>query len=109
MGVRTAAQSFVESHGPATVPGPATPGTVPENEEETVERAQRTQERAGQSLVDQGIGVMVAVIVIGAVAIPVANDVISSANISGTAGTILGFVDLALALALFVAAISMVR
>jgi hypothetical protein len=110
MGVRQAAQSLVESHGPATVPGPATPETVPTTEEEeTVERAQRTQERAGQSLVDQGIGVMVAVIVIGAVAIPVANTVIQDANVTGTAGTILGFVDLALALALFVAAISMVR
>lgn len=108
MGVRNAAQSLVESNSPATLPGPATPGTV-ETEEETVKRATRTQERAGQSLVDQGIGVMVAVIVVGAVAIPVANTVIQDANVSGTAGTILGFVDLALALALFVAAISMVR
>jgi len=109
MGVRQAAQSLVDSNSPATIPGPETPGTVETEEEETVKRAQRTQERAGQSLVDQGIGVMVAVIVIGAVAIPVANTVIQDANVTGTAGTILGFVDLALALALFVAAISMVR
>lgn len=65
--------------------------------------------REAQSLVDQGIGVMVAVIVIGAVSIPVIQDVISQVNLTGTAGTVLDFVPLALALALFIAAISLVR
>lgn len=65
--------------------------------------------RKGQSLVDSGIGIMVAVIVIGAVAIPVVQDVLDTVNLSGTAGTILGYVPLALALALFVAAIAIVR
>jgi len=63
----------------------------------------------GQSLVDQGIGVMIAVIVIGAVSIPVIQDVINQVNLSGTAGTVLGYVPLALALALFIAGISLVR
>ena len=66
-------------------------------------------ERLGQSLVDQGIGVMVAVIVIGAVSIPVVQDVIDTVNLTGTAGTVLGYVPLALAVALFIAAISLVR
>lgn len=109
MNVRATAQSLVDSEGPATQVGPATPSTIETDSTDKVERASRLEGRAGQSLVDQGIGVMVAVIVIGAVAIPVANTVIADSNITGTAGTILGFVDLALALALFVAAISMVR
>jgi len=67
------------------------------------------QKIEGQSLVDQGIGVMIAVIVIGAVSIPVVQDVIGTVNLSGTAGTVLGYVPLALALALFIAAISLVR
>jgi hypothetical protein len=65
--------------------------------------------KKGQSLVDQGIGVMVAVIVIGAVSIPVVQDVINTVNLSGTAGTVLGYVPLALSVALFIAAISLVR
>lgn len=110
------AQNLVDSEsGPATVPGPATQGTVPAGQEkemqETVERATLTNERAGQSLVDQGIGIMVAVIVVGAVAIPVINDVITNMNTSemGMAGNIMEYVPLALALGLFVAAISIVR
>jgi len=74
---------------------------------ETASRA--TSERSGQSLVDSGIGLMVAVIVIGAVSIPVIQDVIEQVNLTGTAGTVLGYVPLALALALFVGAISLVR
>jgi Tfp pilus assembly major pilin PilA len=66
------------------------------------------KERKG-TLVDQGIGVMVSVIVIGAVAIPVVQDVLAQTNLSGTAETVVGFVPLALGLALFVAAISMIR
>jgi len=65
----------------------------------------------GQSLVETGIGILVAVIVIGAVAIPVITDVISEvdlANYSMTE-TILQYVPLALGLGLFVAAISIVR
>jgi Tfp pilus assembly major pilin PilA len=66
------------------------------------------KERKG-TLVDQGIGVMVSVIVIGAVAIPVVQDVLAQTNLSGTAETVVGFVPLALGLALFVASISMIR
>jgi len=66
------------------------------------------KERKG-TLVDQGIGVMVSVIVIGAVAIPVVQDVLAQTNLSVTAETVVGFVPLALGLALFVAAISMIR
>jgi len=63
----------------------------------------------GQSLVSTAIGILVAVIVIGAVAIPVIQDVLDTTNISGMAGDILGYVPLALGLGLFVAAISIVR
>lgn len=83
--------------------GPMSDNTVPTEEGPDFNR------RAGQSLVDSGIGIMVAVIVIGAVAIPVVQDVINSANLTGTAGQILEYTPLALALALFVAAISLVR
>ena len=103
------AQNLVDSEsGPATVPGPTAQG---QEMQETVERATLTNERAGQSLVDQGIGIMVAVIVVGAVAIPVINDVMTSMNTSemGMAGNIMEYVPLALALGLFVAAISIVR
>jgi len=101
--------------GPATdghVPteeGPATDGHVPTEEGPETELSVDFERRAGQSLVDSGIGIMVAVVVIGAVAIPVVQDVISSTNLSGTAGDVLGYTPLALALALFVAAISLVR
>ncbi len=90
---------FVESHGPGLLSG-----STDEKED-----GYGLQERAGQSLVDQGIGVMVAVIVIGAVAIPVAEEVINSTNVGGTTATVLGFVPLALGVGLFVAAISIVR
>jgi len=92
--------------GPAVSPGPSTEGEIPTSEGQEDSRFQR---RAGQSLVDSGIGIMVAVVVIGAVAIPVVQDVIDSTNLSGTAGDVLGYTPLALALALFVAAISLVR
>lgn len=64
---------------------------------------------SGQSLVDRAIGIMVATIVIGGVALPVISDVVSSANVSGIAGDILGYVDVGLTLSLFIAAISIIR
>lgn len=66
-------------------------------------------EREAQTLVDASIGVMIAAVVIGAVAIPVVQDAVDAANVTGTAGTILDFVIVGLALSLFVAAISLVR
>lgn len=66
-------------------------------------------ERPAQTLVDQGIGIMIAAVVIGAVAIPIVQDVVETANVTGTAGDILDFVVVGLALSLFVAAISLVR
>lgn len=63
----------------------------------------------GTSLVDRGIGIMVATIVIGAVAVPVIQDVIEATNLSGTAGMVLGYVPLGLVLSLFIAAISIIR
>jgi len=89
--------------------GPTTEGEVPTEEGPETELSVDFERRAGQSLVDSGIGIMVAVVVIGAVAIPVVQDVIDSANMTGTAGDVLGYTPLALALALFVAAISLVR
>jgi len=113
MSAREAAQSIAgTSQGPASNPLPGAEEGIQEDFEETVERTSYLDaERAGQSLVDQGIGIMVAVIVIGAVAIPVVQDVIASVNTSemGIAGNILEYVTLALALGLFVAAISVVR
>ena len=114
MNARATAQNMIESQGVAKTPGPVSEDTIPTEEgpeSETVKREEWTSERAGQSLVDQGIGIMVAVIVVGAVAIPVINDVIANMNTSqmGMAGNILEYVPLALALGLFVAAISIVR
>ena len=63
----------------------------------------------GTSLVDRGIGIMVATIVIGAVAVPVVQDVIETTNLTGTADMVLGYVPLGLVLSLFIAAISIIR
>lgn len=110
MGVRDMAQELVTTgHGPASSPLPGATDEVQEEHEEVLERADWSTERAGQSLVDQGIGIMVAVIVIGAVAIPVSVDVLNSVNVTGITGTVLGYVPLALGVGLFVAAISIVR
>ena len=110
MGVRDMAQELVTTdHGPASSPLPGATDEVQEEHEEVLERTDWSTERAGQSLVDQGIGIMVAVIVVGAVAIPVVQDVVSTTNVTGMAGNILEYVTLALALGLFVAAISIVR
>ena len=110
MGVREYVQSMQDSNrSPAQTPGPVANELETEEMEETVERATLSQERAGQSLVDQGIGIMVAVIVVGAVAIPVIQDVINETAMDGMAGNIMDYVPLALALGLFVAAISIVR
>jgi len=110
MKLRAKAQEMMENDvGPASSPLPGASQEIQEEHEEVVERTDWTQERAGQSLVDQGIGIMVAVIVIGAVAIPVAQEVISTANLTGTTEQIVGYVPLALGVGLFVAAISLVR
>lgn len=112
MTAREMAQSMIEDDtGPASSPLPGASNEVQEEHEEVVERADYSMDtaRAGQSLVDQGIGIMVAVIVIGAVAIPVAQEVINTANLSGTTEQIVGYVPLALGVGLFVAAISIVR
>lgn len=109
MNARATAQELL-ADSPASSFLPGAEDKVQEEYEETVERATHLEtDRAGQSLVDQGIGIMVAVIVIGAVAIPVVQDVVATVNVTGTAGTILEYVTLALALGLFVAAISIVR
>lgn len=64
----------------------------------------------GASLVDNAIGIMVSAIVIGAVAIPVVQDVLDSTNFTNsTVGLIMGFVTVGLAVSLFIAAFSIVR
>ena len=63
----------------------------------------------GQSLVNSAVGIMVAVIVIGSVAIPVIQDTLETANLTGTTELIVSYVPLALGLGLFIAAISIVR
>jgi len=108
MDTRALAQEKMQTEGPATSPLPGASQEVQEEHEEVIERAEM-EGRAGQSLVDQGIGIMVAVIVIGAVAIPVAQEVLNTANLTGTTAQIVGYVPLALGVGLFVAAISIVR
>lgn len=98
-----------EDVGPATRHGPTEDTEIPVEGGETETGHFLETERSGQSLVDQGIGIMVAVIVVGAVAIPVADDVIANVSVGGTTEQILGYVPLALGVGLFVAAISIVR
>lgn len=62
------------------------------------------------SLVDAGIGIMISAIVIGAVAIPVVQDVIDSTTFNNsTVSLIMSFVTVGLAVSLFIASFSMVR
>lgn len=53
------------------------------------------------NFVNTMIGVMVGIIVGVAVVIPVVNETITAANITGTTGTILGYLALLIAVVLF--------
>lgn len=60
----------------------------------------------GGNLVGLMVGIAVAAIVGIGVAIPIVNDVIATANVSGITDTVLGFIPVMLALLIFVAAAS---
>lgn len=57
------------------------------------------------NLVSLVIGIAVAVIVGVGVAIPITNDVLNSANVTGLTGTIIGFIPVMLGVLIFVATV----
>ncbi|RDZ99790.1 hypothetical protein DEQ92_20810 [Haloferax sp. Atlit-6N] len=60
---------------------------------------------AGGNLVSTVLGIAVAVIVGVGVAIPVVNDVLADANITGLTATIVGFIPVMLGVLIFVATV----
>lgn len=68
-----------------------------------------TGEAEAQSLIDSFTGIMVAAVVGGAVAIPVIQDVLNTAGVNGTAGTVLSFVPLGIAVSLFLSSLAPIR
>lgn len=60
----------------------------------------------GSNLVGLILGIVVAAIVAIGVGIPIINEVISSANLSGTTALVVGFIPVMLALMIFVATAS---
>lgn len=64
-----------------------------------------SQRAQAGNLVSLVIGIAVAVIVGVGVAIPIVNDVISSANITGLTATIIGFIPVMLGVLIFVATV----
>jgi len=73
----------------------------------------RTREEVNQkmaSLVEAGIGLMIAVVVVAGVAIPVVQDVINNTTFNNsTVETIMPFITVGLAVSLLIAAFSMAR
>ncbi|WP_233516922.1 hypothetical protein, partial [Haloferax sp. Atlit-6N] len=67
-------------------------------------QADRAQ-MAGGNLVSTVLGIAVAVIVGVGVAIPVVNDVLADANITGLTATIVGFIPVMLGVLIFVATV----
>ena len=67
------------------------------------------EKRRGAGVVEYLVGLMVVIIIAVAVAIPVINDTISNANLSGTAGTILSYVPLMIVIGVFMMAVALIR
>ena len=61
--------------------------------------------QSGGNLVSLVIGIAVAVIVGVGVSIPIVNDVINSANLTGLTATIVGFIPVMLGVLIFVATV----
>lgn len=61
--------------------------------------------QAGGNLVSLAMGITVAVIVTVGVSIPITNDVINSANLTGITATIVGFIPVMLAVLVLVATV----
>ncbi len=76
---------------------------------EKLKNAFRNRRKRGASLVDNLLGFMVLIIIAVAVALPVINDTIKNANLTGTAGTILGYVPLMIVIGIFMLAVGWVR
>jgi len=64
--------------------------------------------RKGQGIAGAFIALMVAVIIGVAVTIPVVQDTIDDANLTGTTGTLVGYLPLLIGVALIVAAVSVI-
>jgi len=69
----------------------------------------RLGDAKAQNLIDSFTGLMIAVVVGGAVAIPVIQDVLNNAGVNGTAATVLSFVPLGIAVSLFLSSLSPIR
>lgn len=67
-------------------------------------RADRAQ-MAGGNLVSAVIGIAVSTIVAVGVTIPIVNDVIGSANLSGITATVVGFIPVMIGVLVFVATV----
>lgn len=63
----------------------------------------------GGGVTNYVLGIVILIIVVAAVAIPVIQDTLATANITGTAGTILSYVPLFLALLIFVLVVKPIR
>jgi len=77
--------------------------------EELEELKNGRRKRRGAGVVDYLIGLMVVIIVAVAVVIPVINDTIKNANLSGTSGTILSYVPLMIIIGVFMMAVALIR
>jgi len=64
----------------------------------------RPGRRRGAGIVEYLIGLMVVIILAVGVVIPAVNDTIKNASLTGTAGTILGYVPLMIVIGIFVMA-----
>ena len=63
----------------------------------------------GQSFVGAMIGIMIAVIIGVAVTLPVISSTVADANLTGTTGTLVGYLPLLVAVALVVAVVGIIR
>ncbi len=69
----------------------------------------RAKKRRGAGLIDNLLGFMVLIIIAVAVALPVIQNTINNANMTGTAGTILSYVPLMIVIGIFMLAVGWVR
>jgi len=61
----------------------------------------RNRRRRGAGVVEFLVGLMVTIIIAVGVVLPVTQDAIKNANITGTAGTILGYVPMMIVIGIF--------
>lgn len=75
--------------------------------EKTIEKQFR--ENGGQSIVSGIVGLVVAIIVIVAVAIPISDGVITAANLTGTTAIVVAYIPLFLGLVALVLTVSFMQ